>query len=156
MTSDMALAEINPEALGAPRGYSNGLLAPVGSRLLFIAGQTAGAEDGVEPSRDFAQQFEIALMRTIAVVREAGGAPGHIGRMVVYVTSIDAYRENRARLRPIWQRHMGTHYPAMALIEVRGLVDRGCQVELEAIAALPPSAIVAPMDRNGPIGERVL
>mgnify|MGYP000724167619 CR=1 FL=1 len=30
---------INPQELGAPRGYSNGMLAPAGARLLFVAGQ---------------------------------------------------------------------------------------------------------------------
>ena len=32
---------VNPESLGAPRGWNNGILAPAGGRLLFIAGQTA-------------------------------------------------------------------------------------------------------------------
>jgi enamine deaminase RidA (YjgF/YER057c/UK114 family) len=33
---------------------------------------------------------------------------------------------------------MGRHYPAMALVEVRSLVDPDAVVEIEATAALPP------------------
>ena len=35
----MSLTPVNPLALGTPRGYSNGMLAPVGGRLRFVAGQ---------------------------------------------------------------------------------------------------------------------
>jgi enamine deaminase RidA (YjgF/YER057c/UK114 family) len=35
----MGLRFINPESLGPARGYSNGVVAPPGGRLLFIAGQ---------------------------------------------------------------------------------------------------------------------
>jgi enamine deaminase RidA (YjgF/YER057c/UK114 family) len=31
---------------------------------------------------------------------------------------------------------MGKHYPAVALLEVKGLVDRGAVVEMEATAVL--------------------
>ena len=37
---------INPSALGAPRGFTNGLLVPAGWRVLFVAGQTAADADG--------------------------------------------------------------------------------------------------------------
>ena len=33
---------------------------------------------------------------------------------------------------------MGSHYPAMALVGVTGLVDRLASVEIEADAVLPP------------------
>ena len=35
---------------------------------------------------------------------------------------------------------MGRHYPAMALVEVQGLVDRGAMVEIEADAMLASRA----------------
>jgi enamine deaminase RidA (YjgF/YER057c/UK114 family) len=44
---------INPEALGRPRGYSNGVLAENGGRLLFIAGQIAWDEQQKIVSADF-------------------------------------------------------------------------------------------------------
>jgi enamine deaminase RidA (YjgF/YER057c/UK114 family) len=35
------------------------------------------------------------------------------------------------------RERFGRHYPAMALLEVKGLVDRGAVVEIEATAVLP-------------------
>lgn len=122
---------INPPELGAPRGFSHGLLAPEGWRVLFVAGQTAASERG------FAAQFAAALDKTIAVVRTAGGRPEHIGRMTVYVTDLDAYLASRAALRDQWRERMGNHYPAMALVGVTRLVEPGAIVEIEAIAMLP-------------------
>jgi enamine deaminase RidA (YjgF/YER057c/UK114 family) len=122
---------INPPALGAPRGFTHGLLAPEGWRPLFVAGQTAA------DARGFVAQFAGALDNTIAVVRAAGGGPDHIGRMTIYVTDLDAYLQSRTILRDTWRERMGTHYPAMALVGVTRLVEPGALVEIEAIAMLP-------------------
>ena len=127
----------NPPELAEPRGWNHGLLAPAGGRVLFVAGQTAGGPDGRAESGDFAAQFARALGRVLAVVRAAGGEPEHIGRMTVFVTDLPAYREARAELGAVWRAHMGRHYPAMALVEVSGLVEPGARVEIEATAVLP-------------------
>jgi enamine deaminase RidA (YjgF/YER057c/UK114 family) len=129
---------VNPAPLGPPRGFSHGLLAPPGWRVLFVAGQTAASADGTIAERAFAAQFAASLEKAIAVVRAAGGGPEHIGRMTVYVTDMDAYVESRARLRETWRAHMGDHYPAMALVEVTRLVDREATIEIEATAVVPP------------------
>ena len=127
----------NPPALGDPRGWNNGLLAPVGGRILFVAGQSASGTSGVVPSDDFVEQFAVALDHVLAVVREAGGEPKHIGRMTVFVTDLAAYMASRAELGVVYRARMGRHYPAMALMEVSGLVDDGAVVEIEATAVLP-------------------
>jgi len=133
------LAIVNPPELGAPRGFAHGLIAPAGGRLLFVAGQTAGdaALTHRERPTGFAQQFDDALARVLTVVRAAGGRPEQIARMTVYVTDMDAYRESRPALRDLWLRHMGSHYPAMALVAVTALVDERAMVEIEATAVLP-------------------
>lgn len=128
---------INPPELGAPRGFSHGLLAPEGWRLLFVAGQTAADDSGRVDDRAFVAQFVAALDKTIAVVRAAGGRPEHIGRMTIYVTDLDAYMESRPLLRDKWRERMGDHYPAIALVGVTRLVDAGATVEIEATAAVP-------------------
>ena len=130
------LQVINPGSLGAPRGFSHGLLAPPGARLLFVAGQTAADAEGVVSSSEFAAQFDAALGRVLTVVREAGGTPAHVARMTVFVSDLDAYLASRPVLRDVWTRRMGTHYPAMALVEVNRLVDRGALVEIEATAVI--------------------
>jgi enamine deaminase RidA (YjgF/YER057c/UK114 family) len=128
---------INPDALGQPRGWSNGILAPDGARMLFVAGQTAADANGHVADRGFIAQFEIALQKALMVVAAAGGAPEHVGRVTAYVTDMEAYRASRPRLGEIWRRHMGSWYPAMALVEVSSLVDDGASVEIEVTAMIP-------------------
>jgi enamine deaminase RidA (YjgF/YER057c/UK114 family) len=131
----MTFEIVNPASLGAPRGWNNGMLAPKDGRLLFIAGQV-GLESGVAEPAAFAAQFATALDRVLTVVRDAGGAPSDVGRMTVYVTDLAAYRADRVALGEAWKARFGTHYPAMALVEVKGLVDRGALVEIEATAVI--------------------
>jgi enamine deaminase RidA (YjgF/YER057c/UK114 family) len=132
-----SLVAVNPPGLGAPRGFAHGLLAPAGGRILYVAGQTAEREDGRIATEGFTGQFEIALERVVAVVRAAGGHPHHVTRMTMYVTSMDEYRDSRPQLRGAWRRHMGDHYPAMAVVQVTSLVDEAARVEIEADAVLP-------------------
>jgi enamine deaminase RidA (YjgF/YER057c/UK114 family) len=122
---------INPSPLGRPSGWNHGMLGPAGGRVLFVAGQTAAGAAGI------VEQWERALERVVTVVRAAGGAPADIGRMTVYVTDRAAYLAARRALGDVHRRHMGTHYPAMALVEVKALVDEGALVEIEATAVIP-------------------
>lgn len=130
---------INPGALGEPRGWSNGILAPANGRVLFVAGQTAADGAGRVAVRGFVAQFEEALSRALVVLREAGGRPEHVGRMTIYVTDMEAYRAGRRALAEIWKRHMGGWYPAMALVAVSALVDPDAAVEIEMTAVVPAS-----------------
>ncbi len=131
---------VNPPELGAPKGFSHGMLASAAGRMLFVAGQTAADGDGHVEERAFVAQFETALAKTLAVVRAAGGHVEDVGRLTIYVTDIAAYRDARKALAGIWQRHMGSHYPAMALVQVSELVDRYATVEIEATAIVPDTA----------------
>lgn len=126
----MSFDIINPESLSRPSGWSYGMLGPVGGRVLFVAGQTAPQASG------FVAQWDAALDRVVAVVRAAGGAPEHIGRMTVYVTDRAAYLAQLQALGDVHRRHMGRHYPAMTLVEVKALVDPQALVEIEATAVL--------------------
>ena len=130
------LAIINPTELGAPRGWSNGMLAAAGGRMLFIAGQTARDGSGQVPATDFVSQFDRALGNVLAVVHQAGGTPEDIGRFTIYVTDMAQYRASLKPLGEVYRRRMGAHYPAMALVEVTSLVDPQALVEIEATAVL--------------------
>ncbi len=132
----MRFEVVNPESLGAPKGWSNGILAPTQGRLLFVAGQ-AGWERGApgEPP-GFPDQFARALDKVLAVVRAAGGQPADVARLTVYVTDLAAYRTSLEPLGEAWRARFGTYYPAMALVEVKGLVDPGALVEMEATAVI--------------------
>jgi len=126
----MAFEIINPEALGGrPSGWNHGMLAEQGGRILFVAGQTV-------PVGDFVAQWDGALDRVIAVVRAAGGKPENVGRLVVYVTDRRAYLANLTPLGEVHRKHMGRHYCAMAVVEVKSLMDSKALVEIEAVAVL--------------------
>ena len=133
------LAMINPETLGAPRGYSHGVLAPAGSRLLFVAGQVGwDREERLAPG-GFTPQFERALENIRTVVESAGGRVEEICRLTIYVTDKRLYEDELSAVGEAYRRVVGRHYPAMALVEVAGLLEPGALVEIEATAALAPA-----------------
>lgn len=132
----MTYEAINPEELGEPRGWTNGMLAPANGRILFVAGQDAAERDGSVTEDDFVEQFSIALHKAVTVVREAGGGPEDIGRLTLFVTDVAEYRARRGEIKEAWRSHMGRHYPAMALVQVQALVDPRAKIELEATAII--------------------
>jgi enamine deaminase RidA (YjgF/YER057c/UK114 family) len=133
----MSFTLINPESLGRPSGYSNGLLADTDGKLLFIAGQIAWNEKQKIVSDDFVEQFDRALANVVAVVQAANGKPEHIVRLVIYVTTKLEYRERTREVGERYQKHMGKHFPAMVLVEVAGLLDDAAKVEIEGMALIP-------------------
>ena len=128
----MQFTLINPGS-----GYSNGLLTSAGGRLLFIAGQIAWDQNQQIVSDDFVEQFDRALENVITVVKAAGGNPDHIVRLVIYVTDKIEYRERTKEVGDRYRKHMGKHFPAMVLVEVKGLLDDQAKVEIEGMAVLP-------------------
>lgn len=136
----MRLEIVNPGSLGAPKGWNHGMLAPAGGRLLFVAGMAGWDAGALGEPPGFVAQFARALDQVLAVVRAAGGEPTDVARMTVYVTDLAEYRAQRKALGEAWRERFGRHYPAMALLEVKGLVDPGARVEIEATAVLAGNA----------------
>ena len=134
---DEPLEILDPPELGPPQGYANGVLVPAGRRLLFVAGQIGWDEEQRLVGEDFAAQFARALANVLAVVRAAGGTPADVARLTVYVLDKAEYAASRAELGRRWRELMGRHYPAMALVEVRGLLAPGAKFEIEATAGVP-------------------
>jgi enamine deaminase RidA (YjgF/YER057c/UK114 family) len=132
----MSFNFINPESLGAPRGYANGVLTEAGGRWLFIAGQIAWNREQQLVSDDLVAQFDRALANVIAVVAEAGGRPDQIARLILYVTDKAEYKQRMKEIGERYRAHMGKHFPAMVLVEVKSLLEDGAQVEIEGIAIL--------------------
>ena len=145
----MTFEIVNPAALGPPRGWNNGMLAPEGGRVLFVAGQIGvageegGGRDGAEP-RDreadgspLARQFGAALANVLRVVEAAGGEVADVGRLTIYVTDMDAYRGSLPEIGAAYRMAFGKHFPAMALVAVTELVDPRAVVEVEATAVIP-------------------
>ena len=132
----MSFTFINPDSLGAPRGYSNGVLADAGGRLLFIAGQVAWDKQQQIVSDDLVEQFDRALANVIAVVNEAGGKPEQVARLIIYVTDKNEYRERMKEIGQRYRDRMGKHFPAMVLVEVKSLLEDGAKIEIEGTAVL--------------------
>ena len=131
------LQPVNPEELGAPKGYSNGMLAPAGGSLLFVAGQIGWDAGHRLVSEAFAPQFAQALRNVAAVLKAAGGKPEHLARLTIYVTDRKLYLAQLAEVGQAYREVMGKHYPAMALLEVKALLEPGALVEIEGTAVLP-------------------
>ncbi|ODU06571.1 MAG: enamine deaminase RidA [Rubrivivax sp. SCN 71-131] len=128
-----------PEGWKAPIGYANGIAAPAGARIVFIAGQVGWNAQQVFESEELLPQFGQALRNVLAVLAEAGGRPEHICRMTAYCCDKPGYLAVRKQLGAAWRELMGTHYPAMSMIFVSDLLDHPGKIELEATAAIPPA-----------------
>lgn len=127
---------INPESLGKPRGYSNGVLAAPG-RMLMIAGQIAWNSDQVLVSSEFSKQFHQALSNVKTVLFAAGGEVEDLCRLTIYVTTKAEYIAQIKEVGAAYRELLGRHFPAMALVEVADLLEEGAKVEIQGTAVIP-------------------
>ena len=132
----MSFEFINPESLGAPRGYSNGVLTDAGRRLLFIAGQIGWNQQQEIVSDDIVTQFDQALANLLTVVTASGGRADQIARLIIYVTTKNEYRDRMKEIGERYRARMGKHFPAMVLVEVKSLLEDGAKIEIEGTAVL--------------------
>lgn len=122
-----------PEGWPRPKGYSNGIEAT--GRMIFIAGQIGWTPDGVFPG-GFAAQFRQTIENTLAVLAEAGAGPEHIVRMTWFVVDKHEYLASLRDIGAAWRELIGPHYPAMAVVEVKGLVEDAARLEIETTAVV--------------------
>lgn len=132
----MTAERVNPPALSPPAGFSHAVVA-TGSRLVFLAGQTALDGDGKVVGDTLPAQFTRALTNLLTALRAAGGTPADLARVTVYATDVAAYRTHARELGRIWRELAGHDYPAMAVVEVSRLWDEQARVELDGFAVLP-------------------
>jgi enamine deaminase RidA (YjgF/YER057c/UK114 family) len=127
---------VNPSSLARPSGYSHGIRVEPGRDLLALAGQVAWDRNSRIVSDDFAEQFEQALANLLAVVDAAGAAPESVVKLTLFVTNKDEYIASVKNVGERYRRLMGTHYPAMTLVEVKALLEAGAKIEIEGLAAI--------------------
>jgi enamine deaminase RidA (YjgF/YER057c/UK114 family) len=125
---------LQPPNWPRPKGYSNGVSAR--GRMIFTAGVI-----GWDAQESFAEytlhrQFAQALRNTLQILAEDGAGPQQIVRMTCYVISRDEYLRERDEMGTAWREIMGPNYPAMALVEVKGLVEPAAKVEIETTAVV--------------------
>ncbi|MFI0510160.1 RidA family protein [Streptomyces sp. WSLK1-5] len=132
----MSAERINPPELSPPTGFSHAVVA-TGSRVVFLAGQTALDADGKVLGDSLPEQFEKALTNLLTALAAAGGTPSDLARVTVYATDIAAYRAHARELGVVWRELAGRDFPAMAVVEVVRLWDDQAAVELDGFAVLP-------------------
>ncbi|HLY04527.1 MAG TPA: RidA family protein [Rhizomicrobium sp.] len=123
---------VNPRVWKRPSGYSNGVIE---SGFLFLSGQVGWNEAG-EFSEDFVAQVRQALANICSVIEAAGATREGIVRLTWYVTDRRVYKERLAEVGAAYRETIGRHFPAMSVVEVKGLVEDAAQVEIEATVSL--------------------
>jgi 2-iminobutanoate/2-iminopropanoate deaminase len=123
---------VDPPALHLSPAFAQGMIVPAGP-ILFVGGQNgtdgAGALlDGLEA------QTEQALRNVIAVLSEAGAGPQHVAKLTIYLAAGIDPRAAYAATRSVW----GDHRTAVTVLAVTP-ARPGALVEIDAVAALPPS-----------------
>ena len=125
---------LQPNGWPTPKGYANGMTAE--GRLVVTGGVIGWDVHGHLPE-DFIAQVRQAL-RNIAAILETGDArPEHLVRLTWYVVDMDEYLASLKALGQVYREVFGTHYPAMALVQVVRLVEKAAKVEIEATAVVP-------------------
>jgi len=129
-----ALDILQPSGWKKPKGYANGVM---GRGAIVLTGGLIGWDADHVLADGFVAQVEQTLRNIVAVLAQGGARPEHIARLTWYVRSIDTYRHSLKELSPVYRAVIGTHYPAMALVEVSNLVEPDALVEIEATAIIP-------------------
>lgn len=126
---------LQPPNWPRPKGYSNGVSAR--GRMILTAGVVGWDENETFPDSSLHGQFLRALMNTLEILAQDGAGPQHVVRMTVYVTDRAEYLGSLKKIGASWREIMGPNYPAMALVEVNGLVESAAKIEIETTAIVP-------------------
>jgi enamine deaminase RidA (YjgF/YER057c/UK114 family) len=127
---------VNAPGLAPPVGFAHAVVAAPG-RTVFLAGQAGADQRGEVTATGVAEQLDLALANLVTALDAAGGRPEHLVWMQIFVTDAAAYRAQLERLGQVWRRHLGRHYVATALLEVKGLFDPAATIEVMGIAVIP-------------------
>lgn len=125
---------LHPKHWPVPKGYSNGMMGE--GRLLVTGGIVGWDETGIFAD-GFVAQARQTLQNICAILAEGGAEPRHLVRLTWYVVDIDEYMANLRELGRAYREVLGTHYPAMALVQVVRLVEKAARLEIEATAIVP-------------------
>jgi enamine deaminase RidA (YjgF/YER057c/UK114 family) len=129
---------VDPEGMAPAVGFSHAVVSPPG-RTVWIAGQIAAGPDGAVVGEGLVEQLDLALGNVVIALRAAGAEPEHAVSMLMFTTAMAQYRAARRELGPVYRRHFGRHFPAMALVGVTELVEPAALVEVMTVAVIPDS-----------------
>lgn len=127
--------QLHPASCKKAQGYSNGVLAQ--GQMIFTGGLVGWDADQQFQTDDFAGQVRQVLQNIIDVLAEGGAGPQHLVRLTWYVTDKQEYLAALREVGGAYRDVIGRHFPAMALVQVAGLVEDRAKVEIEATAIIP-------------------
>lgn len=127
---------VTAPGLAEPVGFAHAVVAGPG-RTVHLGGQTAQGQDGAIVGTTLVEQFDVAAGNVVAALTAAGATPDHLVSLIIYTTSVSEYRRSLGELGPVWRRHFGRHYPAVALLGVTELFDEAAKIELIGTAVVP-------------------
>lgn len=125
---------LNPPGWPQPKGYANGIKAR--GEMIFVGGMIGWDVNGKLP-QGFVAQARQLFENIVAVLKEGGAGPEHVVRMTWYVTDIDAYRASLPELGKAYREVLGRNFGAMALVQVKSLVEKDALLEIETTAVIP-------------------
>lgn len=124
-----------PEGWPRPSGYANGIAAR--GRLIIVGGQVGWNAAQEFESDDLIAQIRQTLQNIVAVLEAGGAMPEHLVQLTWYFTDIREYATRLAEVGAVYRDVIGRHFPAMAAVEVRALVEPRARVEIQALAVVP-------------------
>jgi enamine deaminase RidA (YjgF/YER057c/UK114 family) len=131
--SSSTTQRINPATLNKPNGYSQVVIAK-GSRMIFIAGQTAGDKNGnVVGKGDFRGQAMQVFENLQSALTAAGASFSDVVKLNAYVIDMG----NAATFREVRNLYVGNAPPAATLVQVGKLARDEYMLEVEAVAVTP-------------------
>ena len=133
----MDVERINPAELARPSGFSHAV-SVTASRMVFLAGQVGMDRDGRVVSGGVVAQFEQALANLLTALAAAGGRPGDLVSLTIYIVDLADYQAHAKQIGAVWRRLAGAEYPAVAGVGVARLWDPEALVELQGVAAAGP------------------
>lgn len=125
---------LQPSGWPMPKGYANGMMA---EGRIIVTGGVIGWDAKEKLADGFVAQVEQTLANILAILKEGHAGPEHLVRLTWYVVDIEEYLANLKALGAAYRETFGTHYPAMALVQVVRLVEKAARVEIEATAVVP-------------------
>jgi enamine deaminase RidA (YjgF/YER057c/UK114 family) len=129
-----AVRVLQPSGWPLPKGYANGMAA---DGRIVVTGGVIGWDDKGHLPKGFVAQVRQTLSNIAAILAEGDAQSAHLVRLTWYVVDMDEYLANLKELGVIYREIFGTHYPAMALVQVVRLVEKDARVEIEATAVVP-------------------
>jgi enamine deaminase RidA (YjgF/YER057c/UK114 family) len=127
---------INPAGVERPVGYAH-VAKITGGTIVHVAGQAPFNTNGEVVGRgDFVAQFSQVMKNLRTAIEAVGGQPNHYAVLTIYVTDVQAYHDNTKPLGNLYREIFGKHFPAITLVEVKGLYNPDCMIEVSAMAVI--------------------